>query len=98
MLVFGTVASIISQASTTVKTVLTVAGLVAALSAAYVTGQAVIAMPSKLAKHDSVTIAESHTLDKILCIDVADHRKMNWNLCYINPSEVMPVDGTNGTH
>jgi hypothetical protein len=29
-------------------------------------------------------------LERALCITVADHRKLDWTLCYTNPDAVLP--------
>jgi hypothetical protein len=92
MVKFASVSSLITQTSTLVKTLLAAVALIAALSGFYMTGKAMIAMPNLLAAHDSVVRAEFSAFDRMLCIQIADHRRMDWRLCYINPSEVVPVD------
>lgn len=92
MVKLASVSSLITQTSTLVKTLLAAAALIAALSGFYVTSKAMISVPASLAAHDSVMRTEFKSLDKMLCIQVADHRKMDWRLCYINPAEVVPID------
>lgn len=98
MVKLSSVSTVITQAGSLVKTVIAAFVLIAALSAFYLTGKAVLSVPGKLDQHDSVTVAGfkafNSTMDKMLCIQIADHRKMDWRLCYINPSEVIPIDGT----
>ncbi len=83
-----------SNASNLIKLTIGVFALVATLSAFYATSKSIFAMPGLLAKHDSSTSAGFQSLDRLLCIVVADHRKMDWQLCFIKPDEVMPLDGT----
>lgn len=90
------VSSFITQTGTLVKTLLAAFALIAALSAFYVTGKAMLSVPTKLDQHATQTKALNGTMDKILCIMIADHRKIDWRLCYINPTEVLPVEY--GTH
>lgn len=92
MVRLASVSDFITQTGTLVKTILAAFALIAALSAFYMTGKAVLSVPGKLDQHDIQTRAFSNTLDKMLCIQVADHRKMDWRLCYINPAEVLPAD------
>lgn len=92
MVKLASVTSLITQTSTLVKTLIAALALIAALSGFYVTGKAIISVPTALAAHDSVVRAEFKSFDRMLCIQVADHRKMDWHLCFINPTEVIPVD------
>lgn len=70
---------------------LTLAGaaLIAALAGAVITGKALIGLPTQLAVHDSTTRELVDVSKKELCITIADHRKMDYNLCFSHPSEVM---------
>lgn len=73
-----------------VKTVIYVGGLIAALTGAYTTGKAIAQVPGKLDQHMADQQATTKVLDKMLCIQVADHRKMDWTTCYIDPTKVIP--------
>lgn len=96
MVRLASVSGIITQTGSLIKAAIAAFALIAALSAFYITGKAIISVPGKLDQHDSVTVAGfrafNSTLDRMLCIQIADHRKMDWRLCYINPAEVFPVD------
>ena len=96
MVKLASVSTLITQTGTLVKTILAAAALIGASSAFYVTGKAIISVPGKLDQHDSATVAGfkafNATEDKILCLMIADHRKMDWQLCYVNPSEVLPQE------
>lgn len=65
------------------------AALIAALAGAFVTGKALVALPSQMSQHDSTTRELVDVGKKELCITIADHRKMDYNLCFSHPSEVM---------
>lgn len=92
MVKLASVSSLITQTGNLVKTILAAFALIAALSAFYMTGKAILSVPGKLDEHAVETKVLNSTLDKMLCIQIADHRKMDWRLCYINPSEVLPID------
>lgn len=96
MVKLNSVSAIITQTGTLIKTLVAAFTLIAALSAFYVAGKAIISVPGKLDQHAATTSAGSaainQALEKMLCIQVADHRKMDWRLCYINPAEVLPID------
>lgn len=100
MVRLASVSGIITQTGSLIKATIAAFALIGALSAFYITGKAIISVPGKLDQHDSVTVAGfkafNSTLDKMLCIQVADHRKMDWHLCFIAPAEVLPID--NGSH
>lgn len=86
---------LIAEASFKIKLVTAIVSFIATASAFYVGGKSLLAVPEKLIQHDSVTVAGFRSIDKMLCIQIADHRKLDWRLCYINPSEVMPIDSHN---
>lgn len=90
MVKLASVSGILTQTSSLVKAIIAAFALVAALSAFYVAGQSILSIPTKLDKHDSVTVAGFQAIDKMLCIQVADHRKIDWRMCYVNPAEVIP--------
>lgn len=77
-----------------VKALMYTGALIAALTGAYSTGKAIISVPEKLDEHMLDQKHMNETLDKMLCIQVADHMKLNWVLCYTDPTRVNP----NGTH
>lgn len=89
-----TVLTTIPTVFSKIKLGLSILALLASATAFYATGKALITVPEKLDRHDSLTMAGFKSIDKMLCIQVADHRKKDWHLCYINPSEILPVDRT----
>lgn len=80
------------------KAIIGVIALIGALVSGYTPTKAMLEIPSKLAKHDSTTMQMVTTLNHQLCIIIADHRKLDWRLCYTNPSEVMPEATKDGAH
>lgn len=82
---------LLENASVKVKLVAAVISLILTASAFVAGGKALWSVPGKLDQHSVQTKVLNNTLDKMLCIQVADHRKMDWNLCFINPTEVLPT-------
>jgi hypothetical protein len=72
------------------KTVLLIIALVVGLSSAFVSVKPMLEVPAKLAHHDSTTSAIAGAINRQLCIQVADHRDMDWQMCYTNPDAVIP--------
>ena len=66
--------------------------LIGFLAAAIPIGKAFMTMPGKLDDHARATTAQTVILRRALCINIADHRKVDWTLCYTNPDIVMPRD------
>lgn len=83
-------AVLVASVNTTVKVIFWIVALLGTLTGAYSTGKAVLAVPAALATHDSVTRQGNRTLDRMLCLQVADHRKLDWRLCWIDPKSVVP--------
>lgn len=83
----------LSKVSLGVRVIFIAGSLLAVLAGAYTTSKAVLAVPAKLDKHDSTSTAigneQTELLKKMLCIQVANQRKMTWTLCYTHPREVM---------
>jgi len=75
-----------------IKTLVWIGSLIGALSGAYLTAQKLLAMPLILDKHVQTTEELKSIVDKQLCIMVADHRKVDWQLCWINPAMVVPKE------
>lgn len=71
------------------KNILAGGAVLVSLAGIVTTAKALVEVPTKLAQHDSTTreLVEIQRLS--LCIQIADHRKMSWTLCYTSPSEVM---------
>jgi len=61
-----------------------------ALAAAEVKFSAFDKIPGTLARHDSTTVEQTKVLNKMLCLQVADHRRLDWHLCYLDPKLVVP--------
>lgn len=78
--------------STKVKLIVGIISFIVGASAFVVGGKALLAVPQKLDQHAAEAHQEYKTLERMLCIQVADHRKMDWNLCYVNPAEVVPSE------
>lgn len=59
--------------------------IVAAAAGAYSAGRAVISMPERLARHDSLTTyfgeRQTRIMQEMLCIQIADHRHDDWTKC-----------------
>lgn len=81
---------LIQDMSTKVKLITAIISFILGASAFIVGGKALLAVPTKLDQHSEETRQEFKVLERMLCIQVADHRKMDWNLCYVNPAEVVP--------
>lgn len=82
----------VSEMSLSVKALVALVAFVGTVSAFYATAQSLSQVPMKLSEHDKTTQVELHVLERMLCIQIADHRQQDWRLCYTNPSEVLPSD------
>ena len=74
-----------------VKTVISTIALIVAASTAFISAKPIVELPVKMAHHDSTTQRMADAISHQLCIQVADHRKMDWRLCYTSPNDVLPV-------
>lgn len=94
MLKLERLSSILDELSTGARAILVAVALLGVLSGAFITGKAVIRLPQQMAQHDSVTrsigteqtkllrhLVEVH--NKMLCIQVADHRRTDWTACLL---------------
>ncbi len=67
------------------KLVFVVCSIAAATVGAVTAGKALVAMPAKLDAHIAQVNKQIDVLDKMLCIQVADHRRSDWTKCLISP-------------
>lgn len=90
MLRFKKLSELLDNTSTGFRMVIALAVLCGAIVSSLTTARALLALPTKLDQHTVETQIQTEILRTQLCITVADHRKMDWTLCYTNPYQVLP--------
>lgn len=82
--------SLLSETSVGLRAIVFLVTVLGMLVAGAASAKAILSMPGKLDKHSADTMTQTEVMKKMLCIQVADHRKLDWTLCYINPDVVLP--------
>lgn len=81
---------LLDSTSTGVRAIIAAVFIIGLLVAGFTTGKAIVALPGKFDDHDKTTQQQTEVLKTMLCIQIADHRHLDWKLCYINPELVLP--------
>lgn len=90
MLKFKKLSELIDNTSTGLRTIIAIVVFAGAMLTSLTGVRALLALPVRLEQHIVETQTQTQILRTQLCITVADHRRMDWTLCYTNPNTVLP--------